>query len=129
MIKIPPFVHIETTINCNLSCEMCGNTAMRRKHQNISIELVQEAADQIKIWKKKPTILFHTVGEPTLHPQIEEIVTIFLSQSIPINFYTNGTIPNVELFTHILKDHNNCITFSVGSYHSNNFPQRLKAIQ
>ena len=129
MTRTPPFVHIETTNKCNLKCDMCGNKVMRRKRKNIPIDFVHEAFVQIQKWEKKPTVLFHTVGEPLLHPHISSIVYLFLFESIPVHLYTNGTISNIKLFSHILKERGNCITFSLGHFESYDFQRRLESIQ
>ena len=79
-------IYVEITNICNLNCSFCAKTT--RKKENITI-------DKFKILLKKLKghtnyLYFHIMGEPTLHPNINELIDI-ASESFNINITTNGT--------------------------------------
>lgn len=101
IVQQPPFtVLIEPTEGCNLGCKFCGLRGMREKGTkpwyHMSLQTAEKIAKEIEqaCWKSK--IVFAQHGEPTLNPQIFEIIKIFRSH-LPNNkmhMYTNGYGPN-----------------------------------
>lgn len=108
---------------------MCGNIHMRRERGNIDVGVVSDVVKELHEWSVKPTVLFHTIGEPMLHPEIHDIVTRFLAEAIPVHLYTNGTLPHLKLFADVLKCPGCALTFSAGHLHSDLLTQRLTHIK
>lgn len=78
-------VYVEITNNCNLNCSFC----IHNKRKNKFMEL-----DEFKIILKKlknttKYLYFHVLGEPLVHPEINEFIDI-ASEDYFINITTNG---------------------------------------
>jgi|GEM_PF-3510134 len=94
MIKFPwnkqtvPHCVLEITRNCNLSCKAC----YREKCDET--KSVEKIINELKIIEKHQKV--HTVsltgGEPTLHPQLCEIVRQIKSRNHKVSLVTNGFI-------------------------------------
>lgn len=97
IVQQAPFtVLIEPTEGCNLGCSFCGLRGMRKKGTKpwkyMKVELAKRIASEIERagWRSK--IVFAQHGEPTLNPNIVEIIRIF-REHLPNNIfhmYTNG---------------------------------------
>lgn len=99
MIKLPwdkqtvPHCVLEITRNCNLSCKAC----YREKCDET--KSVEKIIEELKIIEKHQKV--HTVsltgGEPTLHPQLCEIVRKIKLRNHKISLVTNGLILDDEI--------------------------------
>lgn len=78
-------VYVEITNNCNLSCDFCIKNKRNRKFM--------EKDDFLVILSKLKGITnylyFHVLGEPLLHPEINDFIDI-ASINYKINITTNG---------------------------------------
>jgi hypothetical protein len=81
---------VEITSNCNLTCPMCfASSAPGGKH--LPIEQCQAAIDRLVAVEGRPEVLQLSGGEPTIHPQLLEIVDYAYQQPIDyITINTNG---------------------------------------
>ncbi len=81
---------LEITDNCNLSCPLCyADSRPGLKHK--SVASMKAAIDALVRAEGKPDVLQISGGEPTTHPQLEEILAYALSQPIDyIMINTNG---------------------------------------
>lgn len=81
---------VELTDGCNLSCPMCyASSGPGKKHR--SLDEIKAAIDRLVEVEGQPEILQLSGGEPTIHPQFEEVLAYALSR--PIDFVminTNG---------------------------------------
>lgn len=101
IVQQPPFtILIEPTEGCNLGCSFCGLRGMREKGTKpwyyMSVDTANRIATEISKagWNSK--IVFAQHGEPTLNPEIFNIIEIF-RKSLPKNIfhmYTNGYSAN-----------------------------------
>lgn len=78
-------VYVEITNNCNLKCDFCIKNSRANKFMNL---------DDFNIVLKKLNsytkyLYFHVLGEPLLHPKINEFIDIG-SNKFNINITTNG---------------------------------------
>lgn len=98
--QAPFTILVESTEGCNLGCSFCGLRGMREKgtkpwnHMNIKIAKRISSEISNAGWKSK--IVFAQHGEPTLNPELFEIIKIF-RKKLPNNIfhlYTNGYGPN-----------------------------------
>ena len=82
-------VYVEITNNCNLNCEFCiGN---KRKKKFIELNEFNTILDKLKGFTKY--LYFHIMGEPLLHPNINELIDI-ASKDYFVNITTNGYLIN-----------------------------------
>ena len=73
---------------CNLSCSFCPKTS--RPPYQITVE---EFSDTVKKLKGKVGYLYlHVMGEPLLHPHLDEFLRILEADSLPVCITTNGTL-------------------------------------
>ena len=110
-------IYIEITNNCNLNCDFCIKN--KRKNKFIDIE-------EFKILLKKlepytDYLYFHVLGEPLLHPKINELINI-ASINFKINITTNGYLINR------IKDNKNIRQLNI-SLHSFNDKYKIDLIK
>lgn len=81
---------VEITDGCNLTCPMCyAASAPGRQHR--SLEEVKSAIDRLVLAEGNAEVMQLSGGEPTLHPQLMEMVEYSLSQPIDyVMINTNG---------------------------------------
>lgn len=100
-------VYVEITNNCNLSCDFCIKNKRERK-------FMTESEFKIILSKLKGItnyLYFHVLGEPLLHPNINELINT-ASNDYKINITTNG-----YLIDRIKNNKNiNMINISLHSY-------------
>lgn len=82
-------IYIEITNNCNLKCDFCIKNS--RKSEFISIDKFKILLSKINDYTDY--LYFHVLGEPLLHPKINELIN-FASNSFKINITTNGYLIN-----------------------------------
>ena len=82
-------VYIEITNNCNLDCDFCIKN--KRINKFICINEFNIILDKIKDYTDY--LYFHILGEPLLHPKINELINI-ASSNFKINITTNGYLIN-----------------------------------
>lgn len=84
-------LHLELTNRCNFSCEFCPDAKMSRKRGLMPLETAKAAIDQVAATGAVKTVLFHVMGEPTLHPQLVDIVAHAASRNVAACLTTNGS--------------------------------------
>lgn len=82
-------VYIEITNNCNLDCSFCIKNKRNKKF--MSIEEFKIILDKVKPFTNY--LYFHVLGEPFLHPKINEFIDL-ASKNFNINITTNGYLIN-----------------------------------
>lgn len=82
-------IYIEITNICNLNCDFCIKN--KRKQQFISIDNFKELLS--KIIDYTDYLYFHILGEPLMHPKINELINM-ASNKFKINITTNGYLIN-----------------------------------
>lgn len=85
---MPKKAYLEITNVCNLSCSFCHGT--KREPKFISIEEFKIAATRLRPFADY--LYFHLLGEPLLHPDLEEFFEISHSLGFKVNITTNGTL-------------------------------------
>lgn len=86
-------IYIEITNICNLNCNFC--LPDKRKKEFMEVEMFERILDKIKPYTGY--IYLHVKGEPLLHPQINNIITLAKQKGFNINLTTNGTkIENLQ---------------------------------
>ena len=78
-------IYVEITNNCNLSCSFCNEN--KRTKEFITIDKFNILLDKLRGYTD--FIYFHLMGEPLMHPKINELIDL-ASKSFKINITTNG---------------------------------------
>jgi len=78
-------VYLEITNRCNLSCDFCIKN--KRVLKDITIKEFNFVLEKLKPITNY--LYFHILGEPLIHPQINELIDI-ASKDFYINITTNG---------------------------------------
>ncbi len=78
-------IYVEITNSCNLNCDFCIKN--KRDNKFISIDEFKLLLDKVKDYTSY--LYFHVLGEPLLHPKINELIDI-ASDNFKINITTNG---------------------------------------
>jgi MoaA/NifB/PqqE/SkfB family radical SAM enzyme len=82
-------IYVEITNNCNLKCDFCiGN---KREKKFIDIENFKLLLNKLDGYTDY--LYFHVMGEPLLHPKINDLINI-ASKKFKINITTNGYLIN-----------------------------------
>lgn len=80
-------IYVEITNVCNLNCPFCAKTT--RKKEFISLNKFKILLKKLENHTKY--LYFHIMGEPTIHPHINEFIDL-ASKKFKINITTNGTL-------------------------------------
>lgn len=100
---------IEINKNCNLNCPFCKTQLSTRPNDYMDIELfercVRMAFDVNK--GKRPTISLHTIGEPLLHPKLEDYFRVIRREKGKIYLVTNAQFLHKRL--ELLKSYSDII--------------------
>lgn len=103
-------IYIELLSNCNLRCKHCYNSSGERKHV-LDFSTLENVANYVKDQNIKGVSL--SGGEPFLHPNIIEIINLFISaKAQQISIVTNGTALSEEVLIR-LKDVFDKISFQI----------------
>ncbi len=86
-------IYVEITNKCNLSCSFCKKSS--RSLREMSITEFKEIIAKVKDYTN--TICLHVKGEPLLHSNLSEILTICDVNNINVSLTTNGTLLKVKI--------------------------------
>lgn len=81
-------VYIEITNVCNLNCSFCSKTTRDSKFMKVSE--FEHIAREVKDFTS--LIALHVKGEPLLHPNLKEILSLCEKNQLKANITTNGTL-------------------------------------
>ena len=80
--------YLEITNVCNLSCSFCPGT--RRKPHFLSVEEFRTLSEKLK--PHTEYLYFHLMGEPLLHPELEQFLLLAGEQGFRVILTSNGTL-------------------------------------
>lgn len=83
-------IYIEITNQCNLNCAFC--LPHKRKPLSMTTDFFRNVVRQAKHYT--PYIYLHVKGEPLLHPEFDEIMTIADEEGMHVQLVTNSTFLN-----------------------------------
>ncbi len=78
-------IYLEITNICNLHCDFC--IKYRRKQEYITLDNFNFVLNKVKNYTDY--LYFHILGEPLMHPKINELIDI-ASKNFKVNITTNG---------------------------------------
>jgi len=85
------FFFLELTNKCNFHCEFCPSDSQTRLHGYMELSLVKKIFDEISQKKIVKQVDLHLMGEPTLHPKLDDILAYAKSKNVPVSLTTNGS--------------------------------------
>lgn len=101
-------IYIEITNRCNLNCSFCIHN--KRPFKDMTFDEYKMIINKIKNQTKE--VYLHVLGEPLLHPNINEFIDYATNNGLLVNITTNG-----YLIKNILNNHNiNRLNISMHSY-------------
>lgn len=118
--KAPPPVRadIEITTRCQLDCAFCYRSSELRddlKNVDMSVDLFKKILQEINMVKE---LIFVGLGEPLLHPLINQFVLEACKNGIKTTIVTNGVNASPQLLKELLENGLNEITFSIDTVDS-----------
>ena len=91
LLPATTFFFLELTNKCNFHCEFCPSDSQTRLHGYMDLSLAKKIFDEISDKKLVSQVHLHLMGEPTLHPQLNEILHYARDKNVTINLTTNGS--------------------------------------
>ncbi len=82
-------VLIELTNKCNFHCTFCPSDSQKRALGFMDLELVKQLYEEISYKKIASSVHLHLMGEPTLHPDLIEILKFGSSKKVKTDLTTN----------------------------------------
>jgi len=90
-IKLPiTRLHMELTNICNFSCAFCPDSKMKRQKGLMPLEMAKSIIDEVGRTGITKLVLFHVMGEPTLHPNLIDIAEYAHHKNVNVCVTTNG---------------------------------------
>lgn len=80
--------YLEITDVCNLNCSFCRGTT--REKGFLSVDRFRLAAEKLRPFTEY--LYLHLMGEPLLHPQLDEILSVCARLGFKVVITTNGTL-------------------------------------
>ena len=103
-------VYIEITNSCNLNCKFCIHSKSKKRFMNLEeFKIILN-----KLNGKTKYLYLHVLGEPLLHPKINEFIKLAKENGYNINITTNGYLISN------LKEEVRQINISLHSYNKDN---------
>ncbi len=92
VIKLPiNRLHMELTNICNFSCEFCPDSMMKRQRGMLSVDMAKSILDEVSSAGITNLVVFHVMGEPTLHPNVVDLVEYANLRKVNVCITTNGS--------------------------------------
>ncbi len=125
VIKLPVNrLHMELTNVCDFSCEFCPDSKMKRQRGFMNVEMAKAIIDDVSKTGIAKLVVFHVMGEPTLHPNLVDIAEYANSKSVDVCITTNGGNMKKDLFNALIKANVKNIILSLQTPDENTFSLR-----
>jgi radical SAM protein with 4Fe4S-binding SPASM domain len=92
----------ELTNKCNFHCVFCPSDSQKRNLGSMNLELVKRLYTEASEKKLTNSVNLHLMGEPTLHPDLIEILNFGASKNIKTDLVTNGSTLVAKIVPKIL---------------------------
>jgi len=107
----PKSIFIDITTACNINCGFCWihspllKKKPYRKHINLGFKTIKDTVDAAREWRSEEISLAGD-GEPTIHPQIKEIIGYIKNKGLKLYLATNATfgtalMPSIAKVDHL----------------------------
>ena len=114
--------YLEITNICNLDCSFCHKT--KREKAFMSKEAFTYAAKEL--FTVSDYLYFHVMGEPLLHPQLEEFLKISADIGFKTILTTNGTLLKKREAILLSAERLHKISISLHAYEANGMRESLE---
>jgi MoaA/NifB/PqqE/SkfB family radical SAM enzyme len=108
-------INIEISNICNLQCSFCPEVIREKKLMDV--DLFREIIRQVSPITDQ--VCFHLMGDPLVHPKLEEFVRICEAGRTPIFLVTNGVLLREKQQEILLSPAFRQVNFSLHSYEDN----------
>src|SRR4051812_37402766 len=108
-------VYIEISNICNLQCSFCPEVIRAKKLMDLDLfrHIVKEVAPITE------QVSFHLMGDPLVHPKLEELVEICHEFGVRVFFVTNGVLLREKQAALLLHPAFRQVNFSLHSFPDN----------
>lgn len=118
---LPPMIILDVTNTCNLKCIHCPQPILQQQKGFKSLfmkwEHFQKIADEIATVDQSMLLRIAGDGEPTIHPQLVEMVQYAKKNTkAAVNLTTNGLLVNREKADALLDAGIDLVDFSIDAY-------------
>ncbi|UQZ89953.1 hypothetical protein C4J81_12365 [Deltaproteobacteria bacterium Smac51] len=110
--QFPFWLNIELTNRCQLDCFFCSRQTSRRPLGDMSLETARLIVTEASRYPECGLRLTGW-GEPLLHPQAGEIITMIKKAGLPLKIYTNGLALTPELMDTMIEYEVDDLQFSM----------------
>ncbi len=119
-----PKIYIEITNRCNLHCSFCRGTV--REGRVLSVSDFRRYAEEARPFTDH--LYLHVMGEPLLHPELDDILTVAGDLGLRVGITTNGTLLDRRLDTLLRhRDMLYKVSISLHSFEANHLPHMTMA--
>ncbi len=108
-------MNIEISNICNLQCSFCPEVIRAKKLMEVS--LFRRIIEQVAPITEQ--VCFHLMGDPLVHPKLEELISICHEHEVRIHLVTNGVLLRQKQADQILHPALRQVNFSLHSFHDN----------
>lgn len=112
-------VNIEISNICNLQCSFCPEVIRSKKL--ISLDLFKDIIKQVAPLTEQ--VCFHLMGDPLVHPHLQELVEICHESKVQIFLVTNGVLLREKQTELLLHPAFRQVNFSLHSFFDN-YPEK-----
>lgn len=95
-------LYVEITTRCNLDCAMCVRRAWSEPIGEMPLDVFAELMDQVRDLPEPPVIHLSGYGEPTCHPDFQEIVALAKAAGARVEMTSNGTLLSRRLIAALI---------------------------
>lgn len=93
---------LELTNKCNFHCDFCPSDSQTRVHGYMDLDLAKRLYDEASEKSLATVVNLHVMGEPTLHPRLNEILAYGASKNVETHLTTNGSTLVAKIVPRIL---------------------------
>ena len=108
-------IYMEITNRCNLSCDFCHGT--KRPPRTMTAAEFRTLAEKLR--GQTRYLYLHVLGEPLLHPQLEELMAIAGEMGFRVCLVTNGTLLSRRLPALLAAEDLHKVSVSLHSFEGN----------
>jgi radical SAM protein with 4Fe4S-binding SPASM domain len=108
-------VNIEISNICNLQCSFCP--PVEREKSLMSLEVFSSIIEQVGPLTDQVTL--HLMGDPLVHPKLNEFINVCERYKVPIFLVTNGVLMSAVKEDLLLHSALRQVNFSLHSFHDN----------
>ncbi|MBU4260887.1 MAG: tetratricopeptide repeat protein [Proteobacteria bacterium] len=95
-------IFLELTNTCNFHCDFCPSDGLQRPRGFMNMDLIQKVYEEIAEKNLVSKISLHLMGEPTLHPNLIEVLSLGAEKKIRAALVTNGSTLNTDTTKRLL---------------------------